>query len=173
MLELIKFYRHKQFISQDLKNYLLDLQKLIEENNTFGMMKYFLSNDFNDHIQIILNLDKLDVKKYCIEINKFCQNADVDAFVKYCLVKYLMENELINEINYTNYFNESYIINNNNYFDILNNQCFLEPINIVMEKIEDKNIIEPYLKNIWLDFCIKYYPHYISNVNLQVPFYIF
>lgn len=166
VLELIKIYRNNQFISKDLKNYFLELQKLIEENKTFGMMKYFLSNDFNDHMQIILNLDKLDVKRYYIEITKFCGNAEVDAFVKYCLVKYLMENDLIDEINYTNYFKESYTINKKNYFDILNNNCFLEPIDIVMEKIEHKNVVEPYIKNIWLDFCVKYYPHLISDVNL-------
>src|SRR5690554_4052275 len=60
VLELIKIYQNNQYISKDLKEYLNQLQKLIEKNKaskSIGMMKYFLSSDFSDHIQIILNLD--------------------------------------------------------------------------------------------------------------------
>lgn len=169
VMELINIYRNNQYISENLKAYLDELQKLIEinkSNKSHGMMKYFLSNDFNDHIQIILNLDKLDVKKYFLEIKNFCGNSKVDSFVKYCLLKYLMDNELVKEMNYTNYFSESYTITKNNYYDILKNKFFLEPINIVIDKIDNKSIIKPFINNIWLDFCVKYYPHLIDNVNL-------
>lgn len=166
VLELINIYQHTHSISTDLRLYLNQLQKALEDQKSPGLMKYFLSNDFSDHIQIILNLDKLDIDKYHLEMERFFNNPNVDAFVKYSLLKYVMENNIFKEISYTNYFADSFTISKTNYFDLNKSNLFLIPISKVSNNLKFESNLEALITNIWYDFCIKYFPNLIENIDL-------
>ncbi len=169
--ELINIYKYSKNITPELNSYFTELEKIIDKYEKSGkgkanMMKYFLSNDFEDHLQIIFHLDQLDVDKYQIEINNFLNNSQIDAFIKYSLLKYLMENNKVDKVKYTNYFNEHFIIDNDEYIDLLSNQLFYQPIESVLDNLDNKTVAKEYIKNIWLDFCVKYYPHLIHDIKL-------
>ncbi len=168
--ELINLYKDNKTISSDLREYLIDLKQLVHEKKDkahHNMMKYFLSDDFEDHIQIILNLDKLDVDKYKIEIDQFLNNREIDAFVKFNLLKYLFEHQLVDKMTYTNYYDEEFLITKDDFIDLLNNYAYLEPIKLVLNYLsKEKPSKKAFLKNIWLDFCIKHYPHLINDMKI-------
>jgi len=172
-LELIKIYQNNFYSSPDLKKYLMELSKIINDklnHNEIDFMKYLLSDAFEDHLEIIFNLDKLNASKYIIEIEAFLTNPDVDAFVKYTLLAYLMENKLINRIKYTNYFKETFIIDQQNFVNLFNQPIFHEPVEIVYKQIHDSTIKKSYIKNLWTDFCVKYYPHIILDLRVACAF---
>lgn len=171
--ELIKIYQQNEDFSPELKAYLNELQMMIEEKlgdknpqNDF-MMKYFSSDAFEDHIQIILNLEKLNVSKYQVEINHFLNNPQIDSFVKFIFLKYLVDNDLMDELNYTNHYQEQFVITKENFIDLLDDIRYIEPINIVLANIDNNYQFEKaFIRNIWLDFCIQHYPHLIDDLNL-------
>ncbi|QVK19021.1 hypothetical protein KHQ81_04755 [Mycoplasmatota bacterium] len=168
--ELIKIYKENKDFSVDFKSYLDELQILVEEKlshqNGF-MMKFFKSDDFEDHIQIILNLEKLNVSKYEIEINQFLNNPQIDSFVKFIFLKYLITNNIKDELNYTNHYGKQFLITKENFIDVLNDNRYIEPIDIVLKNEKINQLFEKaYIRNIWLDFCIKYYPQLIDDLNL-------
>jgi len=171
--ELIKIYKENKVVSSDLKSYLDELEMMIEdkldEKNSHHdyMMKYFLSDAFEDHIQIILNLKKLNVSKYKIEINQFLENPQIDSFIKFSLLKYLIENDLVEHVNYQNFYCEEFTITKENFVDILNDVKFLKPITIVLNNIDNEyQVAKDFIKNIWLDFCMKHYPDLINDIKL-------
>lgn len=167
--ELIKLYKSNQSTSVELKHYLDELMVFIEvqKEKSHDMMRYFLSDEFEDHIQIILNLDKIDADQYVIEINEFLNHPQYDPFIKFNLLKYLMEHELLNEVHYRNFYDESFIIQNKDFVDLLNADCYLLPINNVLHNIEGNyGFTNAYIRHIWLDFCIKHYPNLIEDEML-------
>lgn len=172
--EIIKIYKQNKVVSNDLFLYLDDLSFLIEEklriqNNNQGdlIKKYLLSDQFDDHIQIILNLEQLNYQKNANEIQDFLNNIEVDAFVKYNLLKYLIENDFVAEICYTNYYNEKTVVTASNFIDLLNDSHYNDVIIRVLSKVENDYVnSKEYVKNIWLDFCVKHYPNLIDDFDL-------
>ncbi len=171
--EIIKIYQQNKEVSNDLKQYLDELLYFIDKklnqknNNQENMLNFFLSDRFEDHIQIILNLEKLNVDKYELEIKQFLNNAKIDSFIKYNLLKYLMENELFKQVYYTNYYQEKSLLTKTTFIDVLNDERYFTPIQLVLQNVEHEySNAKEFIQNIWLDFCIKHYPHLIDEINL-------
>lgn len=169
-LELIKIYQNNHYSSNDLKKYLNDLKVVIEEHlnseKHVDFMKYLLSDSFEDHLEIIFNIDKLDVNKYIIEIERFLTNPHHDSYIKYTLLSYLMENQLIKRIRYTNYFNETFIITPDNFINLFNHAILHEPVEVVYQQLYDSSINKSYIQNMWTDFCVKYFPHLVLDIKV-------
>ncbi|HEY8365173.1 MAG TPA: hypothetical protein VIK84_06335, partial [Haloplasmataceae bacterium] len=48
----------------------------------------------------------------------------------------------------------------------LSTSFFINPIINVLKNINQKDLVESFIKNIWLEFYIKYYPNLIEDENL-------
>ncbi len=172
--EIIKIYKQNKVVSEDLLQYLDNLSFLIEEKLKYQnnyqedlVKKYLLSDKFDDHIQIILNLENLNYQKNANEIQMFLNNKEVDSFVKYNLLKYVIENNLVTEIDYTNYYNEKTRISANDFIDLLDDSHYNDVISRVLNEIENDYVnTKEYVKNIWLDFCVKHFPNFIDDFDL-------
>lgn len=172
--EIINIYKQNKVISNELEQFLDEMliiinNKLNEKNvnQTDMFRKYLTSSRFEDHMQIILNLEQLDYDKLKKEISTFLLNNKIDCFVKYNLLKYLFDNKLVKILDYRNYFNEQFIIKEESFINLLEDKRFIEPINMVNKNIEnDYAFATPFIKNIWLDYCVNHYPKILDDINL-------
>ncbi|MDF2699357.1 MAG: Anaphase-promoting complex, cyclosome, subunit 3 [Haloplasmataceae bacterium] len=169
--EIIKIYKQNKAVSNDLERYLDNLLNIIDnklDDKEVQLMKYLTSDKFEDHIQIILNLERLDYQKYKPEIINFLNKSDIDSFIKYNILKYLIDNNKVQSITYTNYYNKQFIIEKKVFINLLEDKRFNEPIETVSKNLESNySFAINFVKNIWLDFCIKHYPDLIENIELS------
>jgi tetratricopeptide (TPR) repeat protein len=168
--EIINIYLKCPHISKSLRKYLLDLKIIMKERlnskeqiEQFEMKKHLESDKFEDHIQIILNLDSLKTVPNLDDLLKFLSREEVDSFVKYNLLKYLFEQNLISEVPYVNYFNQLCLVKKEEFVDVFNDERYLKPIELVKHRLAKKGITTDYVSNVWLDYCLKCYPKLIDD----------